>query len=88
MQWRPQGSTELVDMDVEKDVALAFALCCEMLSGLPAKTLIENTKKLGVIAKAQPIAEAVTQYLIDIKLTTEEHKDIHVKNVKSIVDGI
>ena len=88
MLWRPQGSTELVEMDVNKDVTLAFSLCCEMLSGLPAKTLMDTTRKKAVAEKAQSIAESVAQYLIDIKLTTEEHKDIHVKNVKSIIDGI
>jgi len=88
MFWRPQGSTELVELDIEKDLSTAFALCVEMLSGLPHKTLMEQTRSEAVKSKAQSIAEAVTQYLMDIKLTTEEHKAIHIKNVTTIVNGI
>jgi len=88
MQWRPQGSTELIEMNVEKDVALAFALCVEMLSGMPYKTLMNTTRKNAVDDKAGAIAEGVAQYLIDINLAAEEHRDIHTKNVKLIIDGL
>lgn len=88
MFWRPQGSTELVELDIDNDLSTAFSLCVEMLSGMSYKPLMEDTRQKAVSAKALPIAEAVTQYLIDIQLTTEEHRAIHVKNVKSIVDGI
>ena len=86
--WRPQGSTELVELDVEKDLSIAFALCIEMLSGMPSKQLLTDVRGKAIKDNAQTIAEQVAQYLIDIKLTTEEHRDIHIKNVSTIVNGI
>ena len=86
--WRPQGSTELEVMDVENDLSIAFALCVEMMAGMGHKALLHDIRGKAVKDKAQAIAEGVAQYLVDIKHIKEEHKDIHIKNVTTIVNGI
>lgn len=87
--WRPQGSTELTQITMDKDLAIAFSLCVEMLSGgSPYKSLMETVRANAVKDKADVIGNAVADYLVDIKLATTEHRDIHVKNVKIIVNGI
>lgn len=86
--WRPQGSTELTQITMDKDLSIAFSLCVEMLSGSPYKSLMETVRTNAVKDKADAIGNAVADYLVDIKLATTEHRDIHVKNVKIIVNGI
>lgn len=88
MMWRPQGSIELVELDIDKDLSIAFALCVEMLSGARYKQLMTDVRKNAVNDEATNIAERVAQYLIDIKHIKPEDKDVHVKNVTTIVNGI
>jgi hypothetical protein len=88
MFWRPQGSTELEELDIDKDLTTAFTLCVEMLSGMGPKQLLEDVRSKAVKAKADVIAEQVAQYLIDIKHIKPEDKSVHIKNVTTIVNGI
>ena len=88
MMWRPQGSTELVELDIDKDLSIAFTLCVEMLSGMGYKPLLEDIRKKATHEKSDQIANDVAQYLIDIKHIRPEDKAVHVKNITTIINGI
>lgn len=81
--WRPQGSLTLVPA-MPQDLPLAFALCVEMMSS-PYEPLMNEVKKNAVLDKAEAIGQGVADYLEDIQLTAPEHKEIHKKNVQTII---